>query len=218
MGRTFVFPPASTGPVAFRVRSRDPKAVFTQGGRRKLSGGVSWRGGRKRSPTPPAYKSLFPLAQLRSSRAPRFSLRTTTCRDFLDCKKDSRHPNASHYFSCSPGDVVDDVKGSVKLKKQNVLPVIDPENRLVGVVTKGDLTNRDGVLVQDVMTTPPVTIFDSDHLHSALDLMRKYNLTRLPVIDNTHGRCIGMITHDEIVVPVDNGNLESLQRMESVDM
>jgi predicted transcriptional regulator len=137
-------------------------------------------------------------AQQHSS--PRFPLGTTTCRDFLDHKRRLNHSHAVHYYSCSPGDAVDAVLGSVKIKRQSGLPVIDPQERLVGIVTKHDLATKEGMLVEDVMSAPPVSIFDNARLGSALDLMSKYKVSRLPVVDEEDGKCVGIITADDILV------------------
>ncbi len=110
------------------------------------------------------------------------------------------HGNILHFYSCAPGDAVDSVLGSVKIKRQtDGLPVIDPsDERLVGFVSKSDLTNRDGAVVEDVMTESPVSVVDSDSVLEALDIMRQFGVRSLPVLDGEHGRCVGLITMDDV--------------------
>jgi CBS domain-containing protein len=108
--------------------------------------------------------------------------------------------NILHFYSCAPGDAVDSVLGSVKIKRQaEGLPVIDPtDERLVGFVSKSDLTSRDGAVVEDVMTQSPVSIVDSDLAFEALEIMRQFEVRSLPVLDGEHGRCVGLITMDDV--------------------
>lgn len=108
--------------------------------------------------------------------------------------------NIRHFYSCAPGDAVDSVLGSVKLKRQTGgLPVIDPsDERLVGFVSRSDLTNRDGAVVEDVMTGSPVSVADSDSALEALDIMRQFGVRSLPVPDGDLGRCVGLITMDDV--------------------
>ncbi|WP_308209577.1 CBS domain-containing protein [Nocardia amikacinitolerans] len=78
------------------------------------------------------------------------------------------------------------------------LPVLTQDDRLIGVVTSGDLL-RAGELddtVDAVMTTPAVSVSDS----AALDEVMRWLLTRglrsLPVID-ADGRVVGMFSRGD---------------------
>jgi CBS domain-containing protein len=131
----------------------------------------------------------------------------TTVRSILVSKSKTRpgqgiapQGNIRHFYSCAPGDAVDSVLGSVKLKRQTGgLPVIDPsDERLVGFVSRSDLTNRDGAVVEDVMTGSPVSVADSDSALEALDIMRQFGVRSLPVLDGDLGRCVGLITMDDV--------------------
>ena len=107
--------------------------------------------------------------------------------------------NALHYYSVAPSDHVDCLVGSVKVKRQRGLPVIEGD-RLVGIVTKGDLVTREGVLVQDVMTEAPVAVLDSDPVTVAVELMGKFDVEVLPVVSSKDGRCVGVLTVDDVDV------------------
>lgn len=128
---------------------------------------------------------------------------TTTVRKVLESKVRKSSQSRLHFYSCAPGDAVDSVIGSVKLKRQTVgLPVIDRESeRLVGFVTRQDLMADDregGVIVQDVMTTSPLFVLDSESASHALEIMRQAEVRSLPVLDGKHGRCMGLITIDDV--------------------
>lgn len=131
----------------------------------------------------------------------------TTVRSILVSKSKTRpgqgiapQGNTLHFYSCAPGDAVDSVLGSVKLKRQtDGLPVIDPsDERLVGFVSRSDLTNRDGAVVEDVMTGSPLSVADSASALDALDIMRQFGVRSLPVLDGDLGRCVGLITMDDV--------------------
>jgi arabinose-5-phosphate isomerase len=73
---------------------------------------------------------------------------------------------------------------------------------LIGIITDGDLRrmlekNPDitGISAKDIMTSNPKTIEASQLVVKALDLMRMYNITQLPVVNN--GSYVGVIhLHD----------------------
>jgi CBS domain-containing protein len=102
------------------------------------------------------------------------------------------------------------------------LPVVDPQGRPVGVVTQGDLINKGGMplrlgllaasgqddrdtvmaeldhrQVQEIMTTPAVTIEEDRPLTEAVDLMLARGLKRLPVVTRG-GRLAGMLSRLDI--------------------
>lgn len=142
---------------------------------------------------------------------PRSSLSTSmTCKELLDRKKAVEHPDAYRedvdtVLFCCTTDNVDELKGSVKIKKQWGLPVLNPQGNVVGVVTKHDLNTKDGTFVEDVMSSPPVAAHADDTLRWTLSLMDKYSVTRVPVITPGDGRCVGMICRDDIECMIRRG-------------
>ena len=52
------------------------------------------------------------------------------------------------------------------------------------------------VRVSEVMTTAPVTVGPEDSLQHALDLLDKYHVHELPVVE--HGRLIGIVTDGDL--------------------
>lgn len=127
-----------------------------------------------------------------------------TLGELLDRKKKAEHPDAykDHVDTlqfCHSEDNVDELKGSVKMKKQGALPVLDGQGGLIGVVTRFDLDTKDGVIVGDVMTAPPVVVRADDTVGSALSLMNAYKVKKLPVIDEGTGHCAGMISELDVL-------------------
>jgi len=89
------------------------------------------------------------------------------------------------------------------------LPVLD-NGKLVGIVTKYDITNRlnqaapewrrrpiDKVPIQVVMTEKPITIFPDATMSQAAELMLENNISGLPV--EREGEILGMITSRDML-------------------
>ena len=148
-----------------------------------------------------------------------------TCKELLDKKKRMEHPDAYRddidtVQYCFTNDNVDELKGSVKIKKQWGLPVLNMQGNLVGVVTKHDLNTKDGVFVEEVMSSPVVAAHTDDTVSWAKSLMDKHKVKRVPVIDSRDGHCVGMICWDEIISPAarSSGDLLAEQGMMNIDM
>jgi CBS domain-containing protein len=87
-----------------------------------------------------------------------------------------------------------------------VLPVVDLRRRLLGVVTDRDLLlalanterNASQVMVWEAMKRDVTTCAADNDLRSALEVMRRYAVRRLPVIDRD-GHVIGVLSIDDVV-------------------
>lgn len=80
------------------------------------------------------------------------------------------------------------------------IPVVDGENRLVGIVTNRDLRFRRDMseLIDDVMTKDNIiTTRQSTDLEAAADILQQHKIEKLPVIDNDN-KLIGLITYKDI--------------------
>jgi len=102
------------------------------------------------------------------------------------------------------------------------LPVVDPANRPVGVITQGDLISRGGLPLRlgllaesdqermnaildklahrparEVMTSPAKTVVAEQYLGEAVNMMLTKGLKRLPVVDED-GVLIGMLSRLDI--------------------
>lgn len=110
-------------------------------------------------------------------------------------------------------------------KRVKAMPVVDLSGRVIGILTDEDLLERAGIQqrlsvairldraeieqelralessaqkVEDVMSQPVVTIFDSDTLGSATTKMAKAGLKRLPVV-NKDGKLVGMFSRLDVL-------------------
>ena len=99
----------------------------------------------------------------------------------------------------SKGDKVSDTIIQISKTKQGIAVVIEDE-KIVGVVTDGDVrramqSKQNSFFhleVKDIMSTTPKTINENTKLNVAGDMMRKYNIHSLIVVNNDQ-RFVGII-------------------------
>ena len=92
----------------------------------------------------------------------------------------------------------------ISSKRLGIAAVVDDEDQLIGVITDGDLrrmlekgSDINGATASMIMTNAPKTIEASSLAVNALDVMRKNNITQLPVTEQ--GKYKGVIhLHDLI--------------------
>lgn len=89
-------------------------------------------------------------------------------------------------------------------KRLGATVVLDNDEKLVGIITDGDLRRMlekdilpGNVIAKDIMTLNPKTISTDELAITALDLMRKKNITQLIVTDN--GNYAGIIHLHDLV-------------------
>jgi CBS domain-containing membrane protein len=91
------------------------------------------------------------------------------------------------------------------------VPVVDDENRVVGIVTVFDLFNLDVVdldPVSKVMTSPVTTVTAETPVARVVRLMTDTGLRNLPVVDD-EGRLLGLITRTELIAVLNQALVES---------
>ena len=101
----------------------------------------------------------------------------------------------------SPGDSIRAVIGPLA-RRRGTVAVVGPDERLLGVVTAGDLTRlmeeNDGFLeeqTKNVMTAAPKVAAPDERASAALRRMEEYGIMALPVVRN--GTLVGMVhLHD----------------------
>ena len=95
-----------------------------------------------------------------------------------------------------------------EMKKLNVgiIPVCDDNQRLLGVITDRDIVvrvvaegrNPDDTQLMDIATTDPISGQRDWDLPAATELMSRYQVRRLPVVED--GRLIGIVSLGDIAV------------------
>ena len=61
-------------------------------------------------------------------------------------------------------------------------------------------------LVRDIMERDPATVQVDDSIQDVIRVLRKHELPGVPVVD-ADGRCVGIVTEADLVVPDDQGDL-----------
>ncbi|AWZ03405.1 MULTISPECIES: CBS domain-containing protein [unclassified Streptomyces] len=78
------------------------------------------------------------------------------------------------------------------------LPVVDEDDRVVGVVSESDLLARTARTAADIMSAPAVTVRAQESVSEAGQLMTRRGVERLPVIDEEE-RLIGIVTRRDLL-------------------
>jgi CBS domain-containing protein len=81
-------------------------------------------------------------------------------------------------------------------------PVVDQEDRLVGVVTRRDLLESAGSsgTIRDVVKRAPIVVYDDSSLRDAADLMARAKIGRLPVVArDASSHVIGILTRSDVI-------------------
>jgi IMP dehydrogenase len=140
-------------------------------------------------------------------------------------------------------DVNQTVGDALKLMAENHIggiPVVDSANKLIGIVTNRDLRFEDNPAtpIKDVMTSENlVTIDHGDDIPHAIEVLHKYKVEKLPVVDK-NGHLVGLITYKDIkkiknnptaskdgkgrllvaaAVGINSHSLETVEKLVSVD-
>ncbi|MHA4779418.1 CBS domain-containing protein [Streptomyces sp. MSC1_001] len=78
------------------------------------------------------------------------------------------------------------------------VPVVDEDDRVVGVVSESDLLARDDLIARDLMTSPAVTVHAEETVADAARLMVRRGVERLPVVDEEE-RLVGIVTRRDLL-------------------
>lgn len=108
---------------------------------------------------------------------------------------------------CLASDSVGTAARWMQTKEIGAVPVVDnyQTKQLIGIVTDRDLTlrvigaGRDirNTRIGDVMTPKPVTCHPSDDLDTALELMARHQVRRIPVVDHDR-QVVGIIAQADL--------------------
>ncbi|MEV7730439.1 CBS domain-containing protein [Streptomyces sp. NPDC087917] len=78
------------------------------------------------------------------------------------------------------------------------VPVVDADERVVGVISRTDLRAQVHLTAQDLMTAPAVTVHAEQTVTEAARLITRRGVTRLPVIDE-EDRLVGIVTRRDLL-------------------
>ena len=118
----------------------------------------------------------------------------------LEAKDVMRRPVISTKKSASASDIA----SQLVLGSFSGMPVIDDEDRVIGVISEHDLLDRlrEGkdlgeLVVEDVMQKNPITVDVNAPLSDILDIMLENGILRIPVTDGL--RLVGVISRSAIL-------------------
>lgn len=104
-----------------------------------------------------------------------------------------------------PEDSLEVVKELLFVKHFHHLPVVDADEKLVGIITSWDLIKSNkrfeeygDFTVSDLMTTKVATLGPNDLIGAAAMVFLKHLFHGLPIIDDDH-RLVGIITTHDIL-------------------
>jgi IMP dehydrogenase len=100
----------------------------------------------------------------------------------------------------SVNSIVADALELMKLHKIGGIPVVDEDNKLVGIVTNRDLRFQKDVdvPVKDVMTSENIiTTKEGTSLDNAREILQEFKIEKLPVVDEAY-KLVGLITYKDI--------------------
>jgi CBS-domain-containing membrane protein len=114
-----------------------------------------------------------------------------------------------------------DMAARLREHRVSAFPVLDEDNKVVGVVSEADLLTKEAmefgvpgkvnsmlrhreqakaaaIVAEDLMTKPPVTIGPNEFVTHAARLMYARKVKRLPVVD-ADGRLIGIVSRTDVL-------------------
>ncbi|WP_426405190.1 CBS domain-containing protein [Streptomyces sp. R-07] len=78
------------------------------------------------------------------------------------------------------------------------VPVVDEDDRVVGVVSESDLLTRAELTARELMSRPAVTVHAEESVADAARLMVRRGVERLPVVDEEE-RLVGIVTRRDLL-------------------
>lgn len=116
-------------------------------------------------------------------------------------RKVKRAENGMIYdpITISKDDTVGDALALMKENKIGGIPVITPDQHLIGIVTNRDLRFQRNMArkIEEVMTSENLITTHNTELEYAADVLLRNKIEKLPVVDD-HGKLIGLITYRDI--------------------
>ena len=128
---------------------------------------------------------------------------------------------STHVIAVRPGAPYKEMAAMLHEQRVSAFPVIDEDDKVIGVVSEGDLLTKEAlegtvprtlqsltrqsvrtrvnaVTAADLMTKPPVTIRPDEPVTHAARLMFDRRVKRLPVVSDD-GTLIGIVTRSDVL-------------------
>lgn len=112
-------------------------------------------------------------------------------------KRVKREETIEEVITISPEETIDYALFLMEREGIDGLPVIE-NGELVGIVTKTDITTREGQRVSDVMTRDVITAKENASIEEIMGLMIENNIDRVPIV-NEEGKLVGIVTMGDLL-------------------
>lgn len=94
--------------------------------------------------------------------------------------------------------------------------VTNERSNLIGLISmKEILIAQDDTIIKDIMETDIITVNVDDDQEEVTEIMSKYDLIALPVVDDNH-RILGIITIDDVLDIIESETTEDIQKMSGI--
>ena len=93
-------------------------------------------------------------------------------------------------------------------KRISGVPVVDSNNRIIGIVTEADIiskVDREGLCVKDIMSSEVTAVDEETPVGEIAALLTERKFKRVPVV--TSGKIVGIVSRADIVNAVAQGHL-----------
>ncbi len=120
--------------------------------------------------------------------------------------------------SAETGASVAQVVAIMEMNGCGAVPIVDTENRVVGMITDRDIClalgprrlPAAGIAVTDVMSRRVYVCSPDEDVVDALETMKNKKVRRLPVIDDD-AQLVGILSMDDVVLHAESGKAERVE-------
>jgi chloride channel protein, CIC family len=106
-------------------------------------------------------------------------------------------------LTVKPYEKLSDLVKAVRKSKRNIFPVVNDEEKLVGIITLDDIRDimfeeeaRNEIVISSIMSDPPASVSSKDSMQSVMNTFEKSGAWNLPVIDE--GKYVGFVSKSRI--------------------
>lgn len=138
----------------------------------------------------------------------------------------ARDVMVSHVITIGPELDAKAVANTLAANGISAVPVIDINNKILGIISEGDLTRRiasrdkrkgaarsHGRKAKDLMTHPVITVDPDTSLQAIANLFEQHGVKRVPVVKN--GQLVGIVSRANLVQALAIHGLPFFDRLEA---
>ena len=114
----------------------------------------------------------------------------------------------SNVYTIRPEASAQDAAQLLSQKRISGLPVVNPDGRIIGIVTEADIiskVNREGLLVADIMSHEVIAVEEETSVSEIASLLANRRIKRVPVVEK--GKLVGIVSRADIVNAVAQGHV-----------